>query len=112
MPRRARSPSSRSETRNSRVADAHPPARIFPRERPFMSSVPAGPLSSTHWGSFRATVRDGKISDLSPFEGDSNPSDILRSIAPAVDHRLRVGEPYVREGYLDPRTRSDTSRRG
>lgn len=69
-------------------------------------------LSSTHWGSFRATVEGGKVVDLRPFEGDRNPSPILRSIAPALDHELRVGEPWVREGYLDPATRGDTSLRG
>lgn len=77
-----------------------------------LSSQASTILGSTHWGSFRASVRDNKIQSLKPFEGDTNPSRILESIAPAIDHRLRVEAPAIREGYLNPKTRHDASLRG
>jgi biotin/methionine sulfoxide reductase len=69
-------------------------------------------LTAMHWGVYEvARDRDGTPS-LRPFSRDQDPSPIgLHGFAPQLD-RLRIRRPAVRAGWLDPRTRGETARRG
>lgn len=63
-------------------------------------------IHSSHWGAFEAVVENGKLVDTVPFAKDSAPSPILKAIAPAVHHELRVKRPSIREGWLKHRDRN------
>lgn len=63
-------------------------------------------IHSSHWGAFEAVVENGRLVDTRPFEHDQAPSPILKAIAPAVHHELRVKRPAIREGWLNSRDRN------
>ncbi len=58
-------------------------------------------MHSSHWGSFRAIVRDGRLIGVKPFERDSNPSDITEAILDAPYADCRIARPSVRKGWLE-----------
>lgn len=58
-------------------------------------------VTSSHWGAFRVTTRDGRITAVAPFERDPCPSSIPRVLPAAVHHRKRVRKPAVRRGWLE-----------
>jgi len=62
-------------------------------------------IHSSHWGAFEAIVEDGRLVDAKPFERDQAPSPILKALAPAVHHELRIRQPAIREGWLEGRDR-------
>lgn len=59
------------------------------------------PLSASHWGAFRAEIRDGAVARILPFEHDPRPSPMNQVWPEMLDHRLRVLRPAVRRGWLD-----------
>ncbi|MGI9479667.1 MAG: molybdopterin-dependent oxidoreductase [Hyphomicrobiaceae bacterium] len=63
-------------------------------------------IHSSHWGAFESVVKDGRLVDVRPFDRDTAPSPILKAIAPAVHHELRVKRPSIREGWLKSRDRN------
>ena len=63
-------------------------------------------IHSSHWGAFEAIVEGDRLVDTVPFEKDQAPSPILKAIAPAVHHELRVQRPSIREGWLKHRDRN------
>ncbi|MBI1724183.1 MAG: molybdopterin-dependent oxidoreductase, partial [Candidatus Tectomicrobia bacterium] len=56
---------------------------------------------SSHWGAFRARVKDGRLVGVEPFEKDRDPSPLLGSIPGALYHESRVDRPMVRAGWLE-----------
>ena len=58
-------------------------------------------LTATHWGAYYATVDNGRIVGVRPFENDPHPSPIGASLVGAADHRARVSAPMVRKGWLE-----------
>ncbi|PZW50483.1 biotin/methionine sulfoxide reductase [Humitalea rosea] len=58
------------------------------------------PLLFTHWGAYRAEVKDGRLQALDGLEGDPDPSPIGRSIPGALTDDLRIRQPMVRAGWL------------
>ena len=67
-------------------------------------------LTSTHWGVYDIAVKDGKVTGVTPFERDPDPSPIGHSIPGAVQGPMRVRHPAVRKSYLEHGT-SPASRR-
>lgn len=67
------------------------------------------PLTATHWGAYRAIVKDGRVMALQNFEEDTDPSPIGHGIVDALDAPSRITGPMVRESWLDggPGTRTD-----
>ena len=63
--------------------------------------APASQLTSTHWGAYRVRLEHGRVTALDPFERDSDPSPIGRSIPAALDSAARVRRPAIRRGFLD-----------
>ncbi|MCG6903224.1 MAG: molybdopterin guanine dinucleotide-containing S/N-oxide reductase [Rhodobacter sp.] len=70
------------------------------------------PLTATHWGTYRAEVRNNRVTALHGFEQDPDPNEIGRGILDALDAPTRITAPMVRESWLrdGPGTRGD--RRG
>ena len=58
-------------------------------------------LTSTHWGAYEVSTRDGRVTGLSPFAEDRDPSPIGPPIAELLDHPTRIRHPAVRRGWLD-----------
>lgn len=57
--------------------------------------------TATHWGAYRATVENGKVTALTPFSGDPDPSPIGPGMPQAQDDAVRIAQPMVRKGWLD-----------
>lgn len=56
---------------------------------------------TSHWGTFTAQVKDGKLSGVRPFASDPDPSPLIYSMPDAVYHESRVLQPMIRKGWLD-----------
>ena len=69
-------------------------------------------LTSTHWGAYRVTASGGKITGMTPFEKDSNPSPIGPSMAALLDDKSRITAPMVRRSWLENGPGSATDKRG
>lgn len=67
------------------------------------------PLTSSHWGTYRAQVRDGEVENLVPFEHDTDPSPIGQGILNVQHGPTRIDAPMVRKSWLDggPGCRTD-----
>ena len=70
------------------------------------------PLTSTHWGTYRARVSNGKVQDLYGFEADADPSPIGRGILDVQNGPTRIDSPMVRASWLEGGPGSHTDRRG
>jgi biotin/methionine sulfoxide reductase len=57
--------------------------------------------TATHWGTYFAEVKDGKLLAVHDYEGDPAPAIIGPGIVEAIDHESRVGRPMVRKGWLE-----------
>ncbi|MEO1317717.1 MAG: molybdopterin-dependent oxidoreductase [Pseudomonadota bacterium] len=69
-------------------------------------------LFSTHWGTFEAEVRDGRLQGVSPWAEDPDPPEIGPGITDAVTHPTRVARPSIRESFLKHGHRAGGERRG
>ena len=58
-------------------------------------------LTSTHWGTYEVTARNGRIEAVRPFALDPDPSPIGNSLRDALTHPVRVLRPMVRKGWLE-----------
>jgi len=67
---------------------------------------------STHWGTYLAEVKGGKIRTVHDYPRDSDPSDIGPGIVEAIYHPTRIAAPAIRKGFLKDLSRSDRSGRG
>ncbi len=59
------------------------------------------PLTSSHWGTYRARVSDGRVQELLPFEHDLDPSPIGPGIIAVQDGPTRIDAPMVRKSWLN-----------
>ncbi len=57
-------------------------------------------LTSTHWGTYRVDVEDGRVTALRAFEHDADPSPIGAGIVGVLDGPTRITAPMVRESWL------------
>ena len=64
------------------------------------SAAETSVLTASHWGIVRASVRDGRIVRVTPFELDRAPSPNLTRLANLPYSPSRIRYPMVREGYL------------
>ncbi|WP_136685126.1 molybdopterin-dependent oxidoreductase [Falsirhodobacter xinxiangensis] len=56
---------------------------------------------SSHWGAFRARTTAPGVLEIEPFDGDPEPSALLRNIPAALAHPARLSRPLVRKGWLE-----------
>ena len=61
----------------------------------------AMPLTSTHWGTYRAKVANGRVQELLPFEHDKDPSPIGPSILDVQHGPTRIDMPMERKSWLE-----------
>ncbi|MEO1142880.1 MAG: molybdopterin-dependent oxidoreductase, partial [Pseudomonadota bacterium] len=69
-------------------------------------------LTSAHWGTYRAVVKNGKLAEMRYFEEDPDPSPIGLGIVDALDAPSRITAPMVRESWLKNGPGSNTHLRG
>ena len=67
---------------------------------------------SSHWGAFRAEVREGRLVGVSGAEQDPEPSPILQSIPEALYSESRIAQPAVRAGWLKHGPGGNREKRG
>jgi biotin/methionine sulfoxide reductase len=68
--------------------------------------------TASHWGVYRVTTSQdtGEVLGTSGVPFDRDPSPIQAALPDVVRDRLRIDQPYVREGYLRRGTASRTRR--
>lgn len=69
-------------------------------------------MTSTHFGSFTAEVKDGIFVKTIPFAGDPYPSKMIEALPDRVNSDTRIRYPMVRAGFLEKGHASDTTKRG
>jgi biotin/methionine sulfoxide reductase len=58
-------------------------------------------MVGTHWGHYRVTSEDGKVTNVAGSQPDGDPSEIGQSLLDAMDPGCRVARPAVRQSYLN-----------
>ena len=69
-------------------------------------------LTSAHWGTYHAHVQDGRLTGLSPFTEDADPSEIGKGIVDVIDNESRISGPMIRKSWLEFGPGSCPERRG
>jgi biotin/methionine sulfoxide reductase len=69
-------------------------------------------LTSAHWGTYHAHVKDGRLTGLSHFAEDSDPSEIGKGIVDVIDNESRIMGPMIRKSWLESGPGSHPERRG
>ena len=69
-------------------------------------------LTSAHWGTYHAHVKNGRLTGLSHFAEDSDPTEIGKGIVDVIDDDTRILGPMIRKGWLDAGPGSHPERRG
>jgi biotin/methionine sulfoxide reductase len=64
-------------------------------------SDPITRITTSHWGAFSVTAKDGRITQTAPFDADPAPPEIARHVPKAVHHKSRIDQPYIRKGWLE-----------
>ena len=70
------------------------------------------PLTSAHWGTYRARVGNGRVEELIAFEHDNDPSPIGSGIIDVQHGPTRVDTPMVRESWLKEGPNTNNHLRG
>lgn len=71
-----------------------------------------GFLTSSHWGTYRVEVEDGRVTALRGFEADPDPSPIGQGIADVLEGPARITAPMVRKSWLEGGPGAAGERRG
>ncbi len=58
------------------------------------------PLTSAHWGTYRARVSNGRVEELLAFEHDTDSSPIGQGILDVQHGPMRIDTPMIRESWL------------
>lgn len=66
-----------------------------------MLITPEQPTVTTHWGVYRARMRDGTAVALEPYEHDPDPSPLGDAMIGALDDGCRIRRPAVRASFLE-----------
>ncbi|MEM8579608.1 MAG: molybdopterin guanine dinucleotide-containing S/N-oxide reductase [Pseudomonadota bacterium] len=69
-------------------------------------------LTSTHWGTYRVDVEDGRVTALRGFEHDPDPSPIGPGIVDVLEGPARIMAPMVRKSWLEGTPGSAGEKRG
>lgn len=66
------------------------------------SAADAGTWKTTgsHWGAFRALVKDGKVQEIKPLELDKYPTEMINGVKGILYSPSRVRYPMVRLDWL------------
>ena len=77
-----------------------------------MASAKGLPLTSSHWGTYRAKVENGKVSELTGWEHDKDPSPIAPGILDIQHGPTRISAPMIRKSWLEDGPGSNNHLRG
>ena len=69
-------------------------------------------FTMSHWGAYYVESRDGRVTKVTPFERDPEPSPLIEAMPGVVHHDSRIARPMVRRGWLENGHASDTDGRG
>ncbi len=69
-------------------------------------------FSASHFGAVRTEVRNSRMENVIPIDGDMHPSTLIEGLPARTYAQDRVLYPCVREGYLKHGYQSDKSKRG
>lgn len=61
--------------------------------------------TATQWGVYDVDVQDGRIVAVHGIAADPEPAAIGQNLTDAIQHPLRIDQPYVRKGWLHERDR-------
>lgn len=67
---------------------------------------------ATHWGTYHAETKDGKVVGVRDWSGDPDPAVIGPGIIDMVDHPTRIEQPMVRKSFLENGPDGDRTLRG
>ena len=70
------------------------------------------PLTGSHWGTYRAKIKNGKIEKLLGWEHDTDPSPIGSGILDIHNNSTRIDTPMVRKSWLESGPGSKNNLRG
>ena len=70
------------------------------------------PLTGSHWGTYRAKIKNGKIEKLLGWENDTDPSPIGSGILDIHNNSTRIDAPMVRKSWLESGPGSKNNLRG
>ena len=68
-----------------------------------MLNRPDHPTVATHWGTYRAEMRAGRVTSLHPLAEDPDPSPLASGMVEALDAPARILRPAVRASFLTAR---------
>lgn len=68
--------------------------------------------TGNHWGGYRATVKDGKVTGLAPISDADEVSEMTASMIDSLDAPSRIRRPAVRESWLKGGPGTAGERRG
>ncbi len=69
-------------------------------------------LTSSHWGTYRVHVSNGKVISLGDFEKDKDPSPIGKGIIDVLDGPTRIKNPMIRKSWYEKGFKSNKEGRG
>ena len=58
-------------------------------------------ITTTHWGTYTVSVEDGRVTGLTDFAEDGDPSPIGHGIVDVLDGPTRIKSPMVRKSWLE-----------
>ncbi|MEE8454941.1 MAG: molybdopterin guanine dinucleotide-containing S/N-oxide reductase, partial [Limibaculum sp.] len=67
---------------------------------------------STHWGTYHAEVKAGRLVGVRDYANDPDPAVIGPGIIDMVDHPTRIARPVIRKSYLAKGRHADPAGRG
>lgn len=77
------------------------------------AAAPDGEVfSGSHWGAFKATVKDGQWTKITAWENDPHPSHQLEGVLDSVYSPTRIKYPMVRRAYLEKGPGAENETRG
>lgn len=69
-------------------------------------------MSGSHWGVFRGTVENGRLTQVHPWEKDPRPNGMLEGMMDSIYSPSRIKYPMVRRAWLEQGPGSDPEGRG
>ncbi len=67
-------------------------------------------VNASHWGAFKAKVKDGKVADVDYFDFDTNRDPNMKALVEALTSPSRIKYPMVRAGFLKDGAKSASKR--
>jgi trimethylamine-N-oxide reductase (cytochrome c) len=87
-------------------------ASVLVPGRSARAAQPAEILTASHWGAFRATVTDGRMVAIRPWEKDPHPAPVLEGVMDSIYSPTRIKYPMVRRAFLKDGPGADPDGRG